>query len=89
MVEVVAGTLPVKRDQTVQFLRTIEAWPMTAGIAIRAGIYRYDLARQGYDLKLPDAVIAATAEIAGAVLVTDNVKDFQHLGLPLMRPGEH
>jgi tRNA(fMet)-specific endonuclease VapC len=86
--EVVAGTVPRERDRATRFLRTLDAWPVTDQIAVRAGIFRYDSARQGFDLKLPDAVIAATAEMAGAVLVTANVKDFQRLGLPLLSPSE-
>lgn len=88
MVEVLAGTSVGGRDQVVRLLRTLDAWPVTERVAVRAGIYRYDLACQGFDLKLPDAVIAATAEVAGAVLVTDNVRDFQRLGLPIMSPGD-
>ena len=42
-------------------------------------------------LKLPDAIVAATAFVHSAVLVTRNVDDFKHLrehGLRLWNPFE-
>lgn len=88
MAEVLAGTVPRERDRTTRFLRSFEVWPVSERIALRAGTIRYDSARQGIDLKLPDALIAATSEIAGAVLVTANVRDFQRLGVPLLTPAD-
>ena len=49
---------------------------VTKEIAILAGIFRYDLARQGRTILIPDALIAATAVATAATLVTANVKDF-------------
>ena len=43
--------------------------------------------RQQRRLKLPDAVIAATALVRGLVLVTRNVADFAHIaGLAVLNP---
>ena len=46
-------------------------------IAEKAGELRRRLAQQGPKLRLPDALIAATALTEGAVLVTHNVKDYR------------
>ncbi|MFA7086476.1 MAG: type II toxin-antitoxin system VapC family toxin [Aliarcobacter sp.] len=40
--------------------------------------------RQLYKIKIPDAIIAATAQIYGFKLVTNNVKDFEHLNLEII-----
>ncbi|MDD2509169.1 type II toxin-antitoxin system VapC family toxin [Aliarcobacter skirrowii] len=40
--------------------------------------------RQLYKIKIPDAIIAATAQIYGFKLVTNNVKDFENLNLEII-----
>lgn len=45
--------------------------------ARRAGQLRGDLRRRGYTLSLPDALIAAAAEVLGAAVLTRNVRDFE------------
>ena len=40
-----------------------------------AGVFRYDFARRGRTILTPDALVAATAAVVDAILVTDNVKD--------------
>ena len=45
-----------------------------------------DIRRQ-YKIKLPDAIIAATALVYGLTLITRNVKDFQTIpGLDILNP---
>jgi len=46
--------------------------PSTAGIADRAGLLR----RQRLGVRLPDALIAATALVQGLALATKNPRDF-------------
>lgn len=46
-------------------------------IAEKAGELRRRVAQRGRKLRLPDALIAATALTEGAVLVTHNVKDYR------------
>lgn len=40
--------------------------------------------RQLHKIKIPDAIIAATAQIYGFKLVTNNVKDFENLNLEII-----
>lgn len=45
--------------------------------------------RKAHKIKLPDAIIAATAITHGLTLLTRNVRDFQHInGLKLINPWE-
>ncbi|MDP2113958.1 MAG: type II toxin-antitoxin system VapC family toxin [Bacteroidota bacterium] len=45
--------------------------------------------RRKYKIKLPDAVIAATAIISNYTLVTSNIKDFKSISdLEVLNPGD-
>ena len=59
-----------------QFLDALTLWDVTRAIALRAAVYRYQFARRGVTILLPDALIAATAAEHGAILLTGNVRDF-------------
>jgi hypothetical protein len=69
--EVMAGVTPADEEQTRAFLLDFSLLPLTAEVADRAVAIRRDR-----KLKLPDAIILATAEVAGRVLVTRNTRDF-------------
>ena len=65
---------------------------VTSNIALKAAELR-SISRKDYrrKLKLPDAIVAATAFIYSATLVTRNVEDFAHLlkyGLKIWNPLE-
>ncbi|MBI9082067.1 MAG: type II toxin-antitoxin system VapC family toxin [Desulfobacterales bacterium] len=42
--------------------------------------------RRNHTIKLPDAIIAATADCENLKLVTRNTEDFKNLGIPLIDP---
>ena len=45
--------------------------------------------RQNYKLKLPDAIIAATALVYSLTLITRNTKDFENInGLKVVNPWD-
>lgn len=70
-IEVMAGSTARDEDQTREFLLNFETLPLTAEVA--------DLAfqiRRNRKIKLPDAIIQATAGFARRVLVTRNTRDF-------------
>jgi predicted nucleic acid-binding protein len=69
--EVMAGVGPEHQLKTRAFLATFQNLPISAAVAERA----VDLRKQRR-IKLPDAIILATAEIAGCILVTRNTRDF-------------
>jgi predicted nucleic acid-binding protein len=79
--EFFSGVRPDQRGESHIFLEQLTHWDITTEIAIRAGALRYDLARRGRALLIPDALIAATALAYGAVLVTANISDFTDTGV--------
>jgi len=82
--ELFAGLTPDVRTNWRRFLGELSYWGVTKEIAIAGGIWRYDLARQGRTLHMPDALIAATAMEIGTTLVTANVKHFSVRHLPIL-----
>ena len=41
------------------------------------------LLRQNYNIKTPDAIIAATAKVHNLILLTNNIKDFEKIDIKL------
>jgi predicted nucleic acid-binding protein len=60
------------------FLTAFDVVPIDEAIAIRGGLYRRDYGRT-HNVGLADALIAATAEVTDAHLVTLNAKHFPML----------
>ena len=79
--EFFAGVRPPQRGRWQAFIEQLTHWDVTTEIGIRAGALRCDLAREGRALLIADALIAATAIMYGAVLVTSNSKDFSGTGV--------
>ena len=78
-IEVMAGTTAANQDDTRTFLLNFHPAPLTPDVAERAVAIR-----RAKRIKLPDAIIQATAEIDGRVLITRNSRDF-----PAAAPGIH
>jgi predicted nucleic acid-binding protein len=89
--EVYAGLHPQDRPKAAVLLNTLTFLPTTPTIAQQAGEWRYTFARQGTQLAASDTLVAATAYIHQATIVTANVKDYPMkevtvLPLPRVRP---
>jgi hypothetical protein len=69
--EVMAGSTAANETDAHAFLQNFYALPLGSDVAERA----FQL-RRSRKIKLPDAIIQATAEAAGRVLVTRNTRDF-------------
>lgn len=69
--EVMAGVTPEHEASTRAFLTTFQSLPVTAAVAERAVVLR-----QQRRIKLPDAIILATAEVGDRLLITRNTRDF-------------
>ena len=71
-IEVMTGAKTQNEEVILRaFLANFQVLPITSPVAERAA-----LNRRQKRIKMPDAIILATAEVAGRVLVTRNVKDF-------------
>ena len=70
-IEVLVGTKPAVEAATRGFLATFERVELSSDIADRAVALR-----RKTRLRIPDAIILATARVGGLLLVTRNTKDF-------------
>ena len=69
--EVMIGATAENRDTTKLFLATFELIAIDDAVATQAVVLR-----QTHKIKLPDAIIWATAQTRQRVLLTRNTKDF-------------
>lgn len=86
--EITRGLRPGERRATDHVMRRLRFLPTTREAAWRAGTYQRQLGARGFTLRTPDALIAGTAQAHGAVLVTDNVRDFPMTDVKVIRPAE-
>lgn len=74
------GTLkkgsPRRRAMMEQILAELDQAPFDAAAAIEAARIRFDLERRGLKIGPLDLMIAATAVTIGAILVTNNTREF-------------
>lgn len=59
------------------FVRAVEYVQPGPDVALLAGEWRGEARRRGFTLSVPDALIAATADALGAIVITRNVRHFE------------
>ena len=74
--EVERGVRPKERKAATDLLSRLHFLETTREAAVRAGRYQAEFERRGRTIHTADALIAGTARAHGAILVTDNVRDF-------------
>jgi hypothetical protein len=79
--EVLAGATAINEDDTRSFLLNFRPVLLTPEVAERAVAIR-----RANKIKLPDAIIQATAEVEGRVLITRNTRDFSVSGSDIRIP---
>lgn len=77
-IEVMSGVPDAAASETEEFLRLFAIAEIDEEVARRAAAIRH----QRRSLKSPDAIILASAQMRGRILVTRNTKDF-----PASMPG--
>lgn len=84
-IEVLTGAQPQTEEITRTVLATFQVVPISPEIAEQAV-----LIRRNRRLKLPDALLLATAIVAGGQLITRNTRDFprneKHVRIPYRLP---
>ncbi len=86
--EVYAGMRPQELKATEALLRSLDFYEVTWDIARRAGVLKYEWAKQGHTIAVPDITIAAVALEYGLTLVTDNRKHFPMPELKVLHLAE-
>lgn len=75
-VEVLGGMRSAERRATLRLLDLFDWYPVSVRIADRAGEFARRYRRSNVGMDHLDAIVAATADLAGAALWTRNVKHF-------------
>ena len=82
--EFYSGVLPGVSPEWDTFLQTLSYWQITRAAAARAGQDRYQFLHQGRTISTTDVLVAAVARQQGAVLITNNVKDYPMKDITLL-----
>lgn len=85
--EIERGTLSRERKEVRGTLERLQYLETTREAAIRAGRYQAELQRRGVTIHTPDALIAGTARVHGAIILTDNTTDFPMRDVRSRPPG--
>lgn len=67
-----------------RFFGSLGYWNIGLDAAMQAGRFRYQFARKGISLSTPDTLVAAVALEKGAVIATNNAKDYPMAGVQLL-----
>ena len=84
--EVLAGMRPSEEKFTRELLDSLVLWPVTSDIAEKAAGFIRHYRHRGITLALDDCLIAGTAAIEKAILVTLNAKDYPMLDDVISKP---
>lgn len=84
--EIARGIRPREREAAGALLDRLAFLVTSKEAAVRAGRYQAEFEKRGQTVLLADALMAGTARVHGAVLVTDNVADFPMRDVRVQRP---
>jgi predicted nucleic acid-binding protein len=74
--EVERGVRPKERKAVTALLSRLRFLETTREAAVRAGRYQSEFEKRGRAIHTADALVAGTARAHGAILLTDDVRDF-------------
>lgn len=83
--ELFAGLQPRRHHEWNTLLSDLLFWPISYSASVQAGTWQYAFARQGIQIGMMDALVAAVADEMGATIVTSNGKHFP-MGIPILDP---
>lgn len=76
LAEIYAGMRPEEENPTRKLMESLFHFPVTREIAEKAGEIKRELKSKGHNIYLDDCLIAATAVLQDAILVTLNQKHY-------------
>ncbi|MGH2556841.1 MAG: type II toxin-antitoxin system VapC family toxin [Actinomycetota bacterium] len=85
--EIERGTLSRERKAVRGTLDRLRYLETSREAAMRAGRYQSEFQRRGVTIHTPDALIAGTARVHGAIIVTDDTADFPMRDVRCEAPG--
>ena len=88
LAEVLTGVHEGDRPVVLDFLRSCHFLASSREIGEQAGLWRFEYARRGVSLSVPDLVIAATASVYDATLLTRNVRHFPMPEVRVLSPEQ-
>lgn len=88
LAEVEAGLRPRECPRAEALVNRLRFMPTDGEAAHRAGRYQAEWARRGRTIHTPDALVAGTARVHGAVLVTHNTSDFPMRDIRIEHPDD-
>ncbi len=74
--EIERGVRPKERRAASGLLDRLSFLETTREAAVRAGRYQAEFEKRGLTMHTADALVAGTARAHGAILLTDNTRDF-------------
>lgn len=83
--ELFAGLQPHRHQDWNTLLSALVFWPISYSASVQAGMWKYTFARQGIQISMTDALVAAVADDVGATIVTSNGRHFP-MGIPILDP---
>ena len=84
LTEYYAGRLPGERPDMDGFLESAIYWEMDRAVGLTAARNCCIAQRRGIKIHVADALIAALAESIGATVVSENRRDFEAIGVPVL-----
>lgn len=84
--ELERGLRPKDRSEAEVLVGRLTFLPTTREAAVRAGRYQAQFAKRGVTIHTPDALVAGTARAHGAILLTDNARDFPMRDVRVLAP---
>lgn len=84
--EVYAGILPTEITLTEKFFSEQEILPVDREIAVQGGYYRQMFGKKYQKLNLADCLIAATAKLHNATVLTLNTRHYPMTDVKILNP---
>jgi len=85
--EVERGIRPKERKAAAALLTRLRFLETTREAATRAGRYQGEFEKRGVTIHTANALVAGTARAHGAILVTDNLRDFPMRDIKVKAPS--